>query len=218
MLHTESCLNCDNILSICAVRQLLAAETGLAQRWQRELEAKWSFSLVCRTKYPAYRSNRKPDRHMRIHSHRQIALALFLALSLSAFAQPTTPNASNNPDGLAIRDVLNAQVASWNRGDVAAFMQGYKNSPSTTFVGKTIRHGYAAILARYRETYAGQEKMGQLGFDGLEVNQLDAHYATVTGRYHLARTASAGGNAEGIFSLVFEKTKSGWKIILDHTS
>jgi uncharacterized protein (TIGR02246 family) len=183
---------------------------------------------MCTTKHPAYRSNRKPDRHMRIHSHRQIALALFLALSLCAFAQPTTPNAgtpnastpnaSNNPDGLAIRGVLNAQVASWNRGDVAAFMQGYKNSPSTTFVGKTVRHGYAAILARYRETYAGQEKMGQLGFDGLEVNQLDAHYATVTGRYHLARTASAGGNAEGIFSLVFEKTKSGWKIILDHTS
>jgi uncharacterized protein (TIGR02246 family) len=178
---------------------------------------------MCTTKHPAYRSHRKPDRHMRIHSHRQIALALFLALSLSAFAQPTTPNAgtpnaSNNPDGLAIRGVLNAQVASWNRGDVSAFMQGYKNSPSTTFVGKTVRHGYAAILARYQETYAGQEKMGQLSFDGLEVNQLDAHYATVTGHYHLARTASAGGNAEGIFSLVFEKTHSGWKIILDHTS
>jgi uncharacterized protein (TIGR02246 family) len=154
---------------------------------------------------------------MRINSHRYITLALFLAISICGYAQTTTSNASN-PDQLAIRSVLNAQVASWNRGDVAAFMQGYKNSPSTTFIGKTVAHGYATILARYRKTYAGQEKMGQLTFDGLEVNQLDAHYATVTGRFHLTRTASAGGNADGIFSLVFEKTDSGWKIILDHTS
>jgi ketosteroid isomerase-like protein len=40
----------------------------------------------------------------------------------------------------------------------------------------------------------------------------------VTGRFHLARSASAGGDAQGIFSLVFEKTSTGWKIILDHTS
>ena len=154
---------------------------------------------------------------MRIHSHRHITLALLLAISICSFAQPTTANAAD-PDEAAIRGVLNAQAASWNRGDVAAFMQGYKNSPSTTFVGKSVAHGYAAILARYQKIYAGQEKMGQLTFDGLEVNRLDAHYATVTGHFHLTRTAGAGGNAEGIFSLVFEKTKSGWKIILDHTS
>ncbi|HEY1965722.1 MAG TPA: nuclear transport factor 2 family protein, partial [Acidobacteriaceae bacterium] len=98
------------------------------------------------------------------------------------------------------------------------FMHGYKNSPTTTFVGKTIGHGYAQILARYQKTYAGKEKMGRLSFSDLEVNLLDAHFATVTGRYHLARAADGGGNAEGIFSLIFEKTNDGWKIILDHTS
>ena len=148
---------------------------------------------------------------MRIHSHRTITLTLFLAI-LCGIAHAATPQEA------AIRNVLNAQVAAWNRGDVVTFMHGYKDSPATTFVGKTIGHGYAEILARYRKTYAGKEKMGQLTFSELDVNLLDAQFATVTGRYHLTRNADAGGDAEGIFSLIFEKTSEGWKIILDHTS
>lgn len=165
----------------------------------------------------AARTNRKADELVPINPLRHIARALFLAISICGFAHAATPRDSH-PDQAAIRSVLDTQVAAWNRGDVAAFMQGYKNSPSTTFVGKTVQHGYAAILDRYQKNYAGKEQMGQLTFDGLEVNELDAQYATVTGRFHLTRSASAGGNAEGIFSLVFEKTESGWKIILDHTS
>jgi uncharacterized protein (TIGR02246 family) len=125
---------------------------------------------------------------------------------------------ASTPDETAIRGVLNAQVAAWNRGDIVAFMHGYKDAPSTTFVGKTVQHGYANILARYQKIYAGKEKMGQLTFSELEVSQLDAHFATVTGHFQLARSAAGGGDAAGIFSLVFEKTDSGWKIILDHTS
>jgi ketosteroid isomerase-like protein len=47
---------------------------------------------------------------------------------------------------------------------------------------------------------------------------LGANYAVVTGKFHLARTVAGGGDAQGIFSLVWEKTAEGWKIILDHTS
>ena len=100
-----------------------------------------------------------------------------------------------------------AQVDAWNSGDVVTFMHGYKDSPSTTFVGKTVQHGYADILARYQKSFAGKEKMGQLTFSELEVHQLDAHFATVTGRFHLARSAAGGGDAAGIFSLIFEKTR-----------
>jgi uncharacterized protein (TIGR02246 family) len=147
-----------------------------------------------------------------MYRYRHIALVLLFTLLTCGIARAGTS------DEAAIRGVLDAQVAAWNRGDVVAFMQGYKNSPSTTFVGKTIQHGYAEILARYQKNFAGKEKMGQLTFSELEVKQLDAHFATATGHYHLARSAAAGGDAAGIFSLVFEKTDRGWKIILDHTS
>jgi uncharacterized protein (TIGR02246 family) len=149
---------------------------------------------------------------MRINKHHHIILALFLIVLTGGLAHASTP------DETAIRGVLNAQVAAWNRGDVVAFMRGYKDSPSTTFVGKTIQHGYANILARYQKSFAGKDKMGQLTFSELEVKQLDAHVAAVTGHFQLARSAAGGGDVAGIFSLVFEKTNGGWKIILDHTS
>ncbi len=152
---------------------------------------------------------------MRAKSHRHLTLLLFLLLLIPAHGTPA-PNSSASQT--AIRNVLDAQVAAWNRGDITSFMQGYKDSPATTFVGKTVRHGYATILDRYRTMYGGKEKMGELSFTDLEITPLDAHIATVTGHYHLTRSAAAGGDAEGLFSLVFEKTGSGWKIILDHTS
>ena len=152
------------------------------------------------------------DGQVRMNLYRRIMLAFSLLILTAGMAHAGTR------DEIAVRGVLDAQVAAWNRGDLAAFMQGYKNSPTTTFVGKTIVHGYADILARYQKSFAGKDKMGQLTFTDLEVRQLDAHFATVTGHFHLARSASGGGNADGIFSLIFEKTAAGWKIVLDHTS
>jgi uncharacterized protein (TIGR02246 family) len=150
---------------------------------------------------------------MQTNLHRCLTLALLLVtFTWGGIARASTQ------DEAAIRGVLDAQVAAWNRGDVVTFMQGYNNSPDTTFVGKTVAHGFSNILERYRKNYTDKEKMGQLTFSDLEVHPLDAHFAAVTGRYHLARSTSAGGEAQGIFSLVFKKTSAGWKIVLDHTS
>lgn len=126
-------------------------------------------------------------------------------------------SANHSPEH-EIRQVLTAQVAAWNRGDVPGFMKGYANSVRTTFVGNGIEHGYASILARYLRKYPNQGAMGRLDFTGLEVRMLGDDHAVVTGYFHLARSQAAGGNASGVFSLVFEKQSSGWKIILDHTS
>jgi uncharacterized protein (TIGR02246 family) len=117
-----------------------------------------------------------------------------------------------------IRQVLADQVSAWNRGDIVTFMHGYDDSPQTTFIGKSVEHGYEMILARYQRSYATREAMGQLEFSGLEVRLLGQDHAVVTGHFHLARTQAGGGDASGIFSLVFEKEVAGWKIILDHTS
>ncbi|HYL36251.1 MAG TPA: SgcJ/EcaC family oxidoreductase [Bryobacteraceae bacterium] len=134
-------------------------------------------------------------------------LPLLVALPLLA-ASPDTQ----------IRQVLEEQVAAWNRGDIRGFMEGYDKSGDTTFVGAAITKGHAEVLANYLKRYPTREKMGTLKYSGLEIRPLGPDYAAVIGRFHLDRSAEAGGEASGIFTLVFRKTSEGWKIILDHTS
>ena len=140
--------------------------------------------------------------------HLFLALAVMLAASSQA---QTAPEA-------AIHLLLDQQTTDWNRGDVEAFMKGYEDSPTTTFVGQTVQYGYATILERYRKLYTTPAEMGKLTFSHLAIRVLDADYAVATGNFHLERTPTGGGNADGIFSLLFKRDLSGWKIILDHTT
>jgi uncharacterized protein (TIGR02246 family) len=144
------------------------------------------------------------------------ASAVLIAVLVNAPALRADPVES--PSAAVIRQVLDDQATAWNRGDVDAFMRAYKDSPDTTFIGKSIAQGYQPILERYKKTYSSKEAMGTLDYSDLTVRELGANYAVVTGRFHLTRTAAGGGDASGIFSLVWEKTAEGWKIILDHTS
>ncbi|HET6432714.1 SgcJ/EcaC family oxidoreductase [Dyella sp.] len=150
--------------------------------------------------------------------HGWCLLALMLAL------WPWAGRAADSGEAGAIRAVLAEQQAAWNRGDVESFMHGYKDAADTTFVGSSVRQGYQAILASYREHYAGREQMGQLTFSGIDVRLLPCadggvRYAVVTGRFHLDRTAHGSVAADdGVYSLLWEKTPAGWKIILDHSS
>jgi ketosteroid isomerase-like protein len=49
----------------------------------------------------------------------------------------------------------------------------------------------------------------------LEITPLGKDAAVVAGRWHLQR---AKDEPHGRFTLVFRKTKEGWKIVHDHTS
>ena len=138
---------------------------------------------------------------------RQLAVALLWLAP--AFAQNAVEQ---------IRKVLDDQVAAWNRGDIQAFMDGYEDSESTVFVSSSVIKGRANVLARYRERYGSSEKMGTLKFTDLEVRLLGRDHASAIGRFHLKRTAEGGGDASGLFTLLFRRTPEGWKIILDHTS
>ncbi len=132
--------------------------------------------------------------------------------------QTHTQPSARDQDILAIQHLLGQQTTDWNRSDIESFATGYKNSPDILFVGRTVTRGYAPMLERYRKGYPTPEAMGNLAFSNLDVALLDARFATATGNFHLERSTAAGGNADGIFSLVFEKTSDGWKIIRDHTS
>jgi ketosteroid isomerase-like protein len=149
-----------------------------------------------------------------------VAITFTSAVTLRpALAQTSAPqtSASQNGSSQAILNVLNKSVRDWNRGDLNAFATSYKNSPGILFIGRTIQHGYAEMLARYKNIYPTREKMGTLSFSQLETQPLDEHFATVTGHFHLQRTLAGGGNADGYFLLVMERTPEGWKIVRDDT-
>jgi ketosteroid isomerase-like protein len=149
-----------------------------------------------------------------MRSFRSLVVLLVLMILLpcrSLLAQSTA-------EAQAIRGVLDKQVVDWNQGNIEAFATGYKNSPDILFMGSKISRGYAQMLDTYRKGYSTKEKMGILSFTGLEVQPLDERFATVTGNFHLERTAAGGGNADGYFLLVVEKTSDGWKIVRDSTT
>ncbi len=141
----------------------------------------------------------------------RLLLRLVLALSLA-----TPLSAQSEAD--AIRAVMNRSAADWNRGDLDTFATAYKNAPDILFVGRTISRGYAEMLNTYRSVYGTRDKMGRLSFSELQVQPLDARFATVTGKFHLERTPAGGGNRDGFYLLVFEKTHDGWKIVRDDST
>ena len=144
------------------------------------------------------------------------ALLAFLP-NLSAIAQTDNLKMATQQE-LDVVKVLLKQEAAWNRGDLDGFALGYKNSPDTLFISGTIHRGFDNMLAEYHQNYPTKESMGTLSFSALEVHPLGDTYAVCIGRYRLERSKKLGGTAEGLFSLVLEKTADGWKIVVDHTT
>jgi hypothetical protein len=124
--------------------------------------------------------------------------------------------ADDNPQD-AIRQMLDLQVKSWNKGDLPGFMEGYWQSPELSFFSGNVKTaGWQATLERYRKKYQGENKeMGQLTFKDLSIEMLGTEHALVRGRFQLQMKESA---PTGLFSLVVKKLPAGWRIIHDHTS
>ncbi|MGH8092911.1 MAG: YybH family protein [Chthoniobacterales bacterium] len=141
--------------------------------------------------------------------------SLFLFdLLLILFLRPAMVRAGGAPD--AIRPVINAQVAAWNRGDIDRFMDGYARSPKTTFVsGDEVTRGWQTVRDRYAKKYDSREKMGRLTFSDLTIMPLCADAALVLGSWSLERR---GDRPHGKFTLLLRKLPEGWRIVLDHTS
>jgi beta-aspartyl-peptidase (threonine type) len=117
----------------------------------------------------------------------------------------------------AVRQVLDEQVAAWNRGDLKGFMAGYWSSEELSFFSGSQRtRGWQATLDRYVERYQSKgQEMGQLTFRDLEIEQLGPDSALARGRWQLKRSKDAPG---GLFTLIFKRLPEGWRIVHDHTS
>lgn len=146
------------------------------------------------------------------------SLTLVLALAPLHAQQDAQKLGTVPQQQLDVIKVLLTQENAWNKGDLEAFSQAYKDSPDTLFVTNTVNRGFAGLVESYKRDYPNRAAMGNLGFSELEVHPLDERFAVVIGRYRLERSKKDGGNATGLFSLVMEKTDKGWKIIIDHTT
>lgn len=119
-------------------------------------------------------------------------------------------------DESIIRQLLEAQTAAWNKGDIENFMKGYWESDSLMFIGKSgITYGWINTLNNYKKNYPDTAAMGKLVFTLIAMKKLSVQYYQVVGKWHLKRSI---GDASGYFTLLLKKIKKQWIIIADHSS
>ena len=145
-----------------------------------------------------------------------LAMLVIAVIALNVETPAQTPAKPQTRIEAAIRAVIDSQRDAWNRGDIEGYMDGYARSADTVFVsGDNVTHGWQTVFDHYKKGYDSREKMGVLTFSDLEITALGKDSAVVVGRWHLQR---AKDEPHGRFTLIFHKTKAGWKIIHDHTS
>ena len=142
---------------------------------------------------------------------------LVLAIALAACAATARVGRFEPTDRTAIEVLLNDQIAAWNRGDLARYMEAYARTPALIFTsGGNVRRGWQEAFDHYQARYATDAKaMGTLKFDIDSIDAVGADGAVVLGRWDLTGAAHPG---HGVFSLVLERRPEGWRIIHDHTS
>lgn len=137
-------------------------------------------------------------------------------LLLFCFLFAATMASAQKSDEVKIRQILAAQTAAWNKGDIQSFMQGYWKSDSLMFIGKNgITRGWQQTLENYKAGYPDTATMGKLSFELISLKKLSADYFFVVGKWLLKRSI---GDVSGHYNLLWRKIKGRWYIIADHSS
>ena len=152
-------------------------------------------------------------------SRRTLAAACILA-SVAAAPRLACAEVKALPLRAEVQLVLDASAVAWSQGDLDGFMHCYEDAPSTTYLKRDgVVEGYKAIHDMYAARFGrNAASMGRLSMSLLNVRALGSDFALATGRYALRRAAAAGGDAGGLFTLVFHRSAAGWRVISDHTS
>jgi uncharacterized protein (TIGR02246 family) len=151
---------------------------------------------------------------MRIDMRNMAVAGAIIAVTL--LTASCAPAAAQNDATTAIPAALKESSDAWNNADLAGHIHDYADS--ATFMGGNgpiqgrDRVGEALAKSFWRD---GKPKQ-QLSFDRIEVRPLGDRHALSTGHFLL----TGGGEADksGWFSLTWEKTNSGWRILHDHSS
>ena len=112
--------------------------------------------------------------------------------------------------------IMMKQQDAWNKGDVDAFMQGYWESDSLQFIGKSgITLGYQSTLENYKRSYPNQDAMGRLVFNNIDCDKLSDDHHYIVGKWMLYRT---NDTLQGHYSLLWKNINGRWVIVRDHSS
>ncbi|UCE18890.1 MAG: nuclear transport factor 2 family protein [Gemmatimonadota bacterium] len=140
--------------------------------------------------------------------------ALLLVLLFFSCQQKTTIDKENIEK--KIMAVLNEQMRYWNDGDIEQYMAGYDRSDSLRFAsGGKVSYGWENTLERYKNGYPNKETMGTLQFSNIDVSVISGDAALVFGKWELQKENE---HPWGLFTLIFQQTNDGWRIVHDHTS
>lgn len=140
-------------------------------------------------------------------------ISIFCSIIVAVLPLTTKAQDANEA---AIRQLLAKQSEGWNRGNMNEYMDGYWQSDSLMFIGKSgPKYGYSTTLETFKKSYPDTASMGKLHFDLLQIKKLSPEYYFVAGKWALQRSK---GDAQGYFTLLFRKIKSKWVIVSDHSS
>lgn len=136
-------------------------------------------------------------------------ILLLLSISIAAKAQKPT-------EKQAILNVLAQQRTDWNKGNLEGYMQGYLKSDLLLFVSKSgPNYGWQKTFEGYQKFYPDKASMGYLTFDIKQIKMIDKTHAFVLGAWNIKTEKD---NSKGFFTLIVQKFRDGWKVIVDHTS
>ena len=112
---------------------------------------------------------------------------------------------------------MQRQQDAWNRSDLTGFMEGYLPSDSLMFIGKSgVTFGHAATLERYMTGYPDAAAMGTLTFENLKWISLGRKAGWLMGKWALQKESQE--DAEGMYTLLWQKIDGTWLIVADHSS
>lgn len=112
---------------------------------------------------------------------------------------------------------MQRQQDAWNRADLVGFMEGYLPSDSLMFIGKSgVTFGHAATLERYMTGYPDAAAMGTLTFENLKWISLGRKAGWLMGKWALQKESQE--DAEGMYTLLWQKIDGMWLIVADHSS
>lgn len=115
-----------------------------------------------------------------------------------------------------VRRVLYGRVECWNRGDLAAFMEFYWDSPQFELAVDGARsRGVQGAWESYRRRFPSREDMGEMQLSDLDVSPEGQDGARAVGEWSL--TGRDGARTHGRFAVNLRRIEGRWLIVADRT-